>query len=158
MNAPARITPAPVRKTLRVKVPQAKAFEVFTARIDAWWPKSHHMGKAPLKTVTIEPFMGGRWVHLSEDGSEDVTGIVRLWQPPERVVMTWRLNSKFVLDDTIDSEVDIRFIPDGADATRVELEHRVTAVDGREIAAAVGSDGGWPALMALFAAWAESHR
>jgi uncharacterized protein YndB with AHSA1/START domain len=151
MNVQPKITPAPVRKSVHVNVPQAKAFAVFTARIGQWWPPSHHTGKTAFKTVTIEPFVGGRWYHVSEDGAEDVTGIVRVWQPPSRLVMSWRLNSKFQHDDTIDSEVDVRFIADGPNATRVELEHRVTAIDGEAISAAVGSPGGWSALLALFA-------
>ena len=40
---------APVRKTITVNVSQARAFEVYTAGIDRWWPKSHHIGAAPLK-------------------------------------------------------------------------------------------------------------
>ncbi|HTQ14888.1 MAG TPA: SRPBCC family protein [Rhizomicrobium sp.] len=151
MNAPARITPAPVRKSITVKAPRDTAFRVFTANIGQWWPKSHHIGAAPLKTVRIEPFAGGRWYQVSEDGSEYDNGHVRVWQPPEHVVMTWRLNSKFQIDDTIDSEVDVRFLADGADATRVELEHRVTAVDGEAIAAAVGAPNGWTGILAVYA-------
>ncbi|MGH6872087.1 MAG: SRPBCC family protein [Rhizomicrobium sp.] len=150
MNAPARITPAPVRKTVTVKAPRETAFRVFTANIGQWWPKSHHIGNAPLTTVRIEPFVGGRWYHVSEDGSEYDTGFVRVWQPPERVVMSWRLNSKFQIDDTLDSEVDVRFLADGP-GTRVELEHRITAVDAEAIAAAVGAPNGWTAIMQVYA-------
>ncbi len=155
MNAPLKITPAPVKKSILVNVPQAKAFAAFTAGIDRWWPKSHHPGKTPMTRVTIEPFTGGRWYHTSEDGSEDVTGYVRVWQPPQRVVLSWRLNAQFVADDTVDSEVDVTFTAEGPNATRVDLEHRVTAVDGNKIAEAVGSEGGWSSLLALFAANTE---
>jgi len=37
---------APVKKSVRVSASQARAFEVFTARFDSWWPKSHHIGNA----------------------------------------------------------------------------------------------------------------
>jgi hypothetical protein len=151
MNALMKITPAPVRKSIRVNAPQEKAFAVFTANIGQWWPKSHHIGTAPLKNVLIEPFVGGRWYQIGEDGSEYDNGFVRVWQPSERVVVTWRLNAKFVLDDTVDSEVDIRFIADGPNATRVELEHRVTAVDGDVIATAVAAPNGWTAILADYA-------
>ncbi|HEY2069338.1 MAG TPA: SRPBCC family protein [Rhizomicrobium sp.] len=155
MNAPVKITPAPVKKTIRVQAPQAKAFDVFT-RIDGWWPKGHHVGKAPLKTAIIEPFVGGRWYHISEDGSEDVTGYVRAWQPPERLVVSWRLNSKFVADDSVDSEVEVHFIAESPTTTRVELEHRVTAVDGEAISTAVGAPNGWTAIMEIYAQSVEA--
>ncbi|HXL98619.1 MAG TPA: SRPBCC family protein [Rhizomicrobium sp.] len=156
MNAPLKITPAPVRKSIRVNAPQAKAFETFTARIDAWWPRGHHVGASPLKKVIIEPFVGGRWYHLSENGSEGVTGIVRVWQPSSRVVLSWRLNAKFEYDDDMHSEVDVTFTPDGADATRVDLEHRITAVDADALRAAVDAPGGWTGILAAFAQSAES--
>ena len=34
------IKPAPVRRSIEVNAPQAKAFEVFTRKTSAWWPKS----------------------------------------------------------------------------------------------------------------------
>jgi uncharacterized protein YndB with AHSA1/START domain len=152
----ARITAAPVRKSIRVKAPRAKAFEVFTAGIGQWWPKSHHVGTAPMTNARIEPFAGGRWYHISEDGSEYENGFVRVWQPPERLVVTWRLNSQFQLDDSVDSELDVRFIADGAGATRVDLEHRVTATDALAIAAAVDAPNGWTAIMDVYAQAAEA--
>jgi uncharacterized protein YndB with AHSA1/START domain len=157
MNAPLKITATPVKKSIRVNVAQARAFDVFTARIGQWWPKGHHIGAAPLKAVTIEPFVGGRWFHTSEDGSEDVTGIVHVWQPPSRVVMSWRLNSKFELDETLDSEVEVNFIAEGPDATRVELEHRITAVDADALSTAVAAPGGWAGILADYAREAEAE-
>ena len=139
-----KITPAPVRKSVRVQVPQARAFEVFTARFGAWWPKTHHIAPAEMKDAIIV------------DGSECVWGEVLVWEPPARVVLSWRLNSKFQLDDEMDSEVEVRFIPDGEDATRVELEHRITAVDAEEIAKQVSAPGGWGDLLELFAALANA--
>ena len=64
------ITPAPVRKSIRVKASPEKAFEVFTAGMSRWWPGSHSINQSPLKSVTIEPRVGGRWFERGEDGSE----------------------------------------------------------------------------------------
>jgi hypothetical protein len=64
------------------------------------------------------------------------------------------LNSKFQIDEDMDSEVEIRFLPDGEGATRVELEHRITAVDAQEVASRVGAPGGWGTLLELYAAFA----
>jgi hypothetical protein len=43
------ITIAPVRKTIVVQATPQRAFEVFTAGIDRWWPKTHGIGAAPVK-------------------------------------------------------------------------------------------------------------
>jgi hypothetical protein len=35
-----------VRKSLLVRTPQTRGFEVFTAGLDRWWLKGHHIGPA----------------------------------------------------------------------------------------------------------------
>ena len=55
------VTIAPVRKNVRVNVGQARAFEVFTAGLDRWWPRNATIGKSPMKAVVMEPRLGGRW-------------------------------------------------------------------------------------------------
>jgi len=147
---------APVRKSLRVNAPAARAFEVFTARFDTWWPKSHHIGTSPMKEGVIEPRMGGRWYEKGEDGTECDWGEVLAWEPPSRVVLSWRLNGKFEVDDTLVSEVEIRFIPDGPGATRVELEHRIEAADADMIRAGVDSPGGWSGILESYRQTAEA--
>jgi hypothetical protein len=50
--------------------------------------------------------------------------------------------------------VEVRFIPEGSDRTRVELEHRNLDRHGRgweQMRDAVGSPGGWPAGLRDFA-------
>ena len=150
------IEAAPVRKSIRVRAAQARAFEVFTARFDAWWPKSHHIGKAAMKEAVIETCVGGRWYEKDEDGAECEWGRVLAYDPPARIVLSWHINSKFVLDATVASEVEVRFIPDGAEGTLVELEHRIIASDADAIRAAVDSPGGWGALLELFGQSAAS--
>ena len=44
MNAPVII--APVRKSVRVKAPVARAFDVFTSGLSRWWPLDHGVGGA----------------------------------------------------------------------------------------------------------------
>ncbi len=48
---------------------------------------------------------------------------MRVWEPPARLVLVWRLNAKWEYDPGLDTEVELRFIADGV-ATNVELEHR----------------------------------
>ncbi len=147
-----RIKAAPVKKSVRVNAPQAHAFDVFTRRFNAWWPKSHHIGKAAMKEAVIEPRLGGRWYEKDEDGSECEWGRVLAWEPPQRLMLSWHINSKFVTDESVASEVEVRFVAESADVTRVELEHRIEAPDAEALRAGVDSPGGWSSLLELFAA------
>lgn len=149
------ITIAPVRKTVVVQATRHRAFEVFTAGIDRWWPKTHGIGNAPTKESIIEPHVGGRWYSICEDGSEVTVGHVLVWQPGERFVVSWEISAKWKPDARIAfaSEVDVRFLEDGEGRTRVELEHRnferMGAVEGQTMHDSV--DGGWPTILNLFA-------
>jgi uncharacterized protein YndB with AHSA1/START domain len=151
-----KISAAPVKKSIRVKAPPARAFEVFATRFDSWWPRDHHIGKAAMKQAIIEPRSGGRWYEIGDDGSECNWGRVLVWDPPSRLVLTWCINSKFVPDETVDSEVEVRFIPDGDDGTQVELEHRIMAVDAEALRDAVNSPNGWGGLLEIYAAKVSS--
>lgn len=155
MNAPIEIAPAPVRKSIVVRAPQAHAFEVFTARFGSWWPKSHHIGKVEMQDVFIEPRQGGRWYETGVDGSECQWGKVLAWEPPSHLALSWHLNSKFEIDQAVESVVEIQFIAEGANTTRVELLHRIAAADAEEIRAVVNSPQGWSGLLGFYAAAAS---
>jgi hypothetical protein len=150
---------SPVHKTVVVQTTPADAFEVFTARIDRWWPKTHGLGAAPIRETIIEPFVGGRWYTKCEDGTDVVVGHVRVWQPAERFVVSWEVSAQWKPDARVAfaSEVEVRFLAEDSGSTRVELEHRnferMGAPDGDTMRNAV--DGGWPGLLALFAAEAS---
>ena len=64
------ITPSPIRKSLRVECNPKRAFEVFTARMGAWWHPDHTLLKSPREAVILEPRAGGRWYERAVDGSE----------------------------------------------------------------------------------------
>jgi len=153
VNATIKI--APVRKSIVVAATPLRAFEVFTSGMDRWWPKTHSIGSSPLKSCLIEPFVGGRWYNRCEDGSEVTVGHVRVWQPGERLVVSWEISAQWKPEPRVQlaSEVEIRFVPDGEAGTRVEIEHRdferMGAQPGETMRNAV--DGGWPGLLELFA-------
>jgi uncharacterized protein YndB with AHSA1/START domain len=152
------IAPAPVRKSVRVNAPPRRAFEVFTAGIGRWWPKSHHIGASDLDTHVIEPKTGGRWFERGVDGIECEIGKVLVWEPPSRLVLSWQLTPDWKYDAHLITEVEVRFSPDGADATRVELEHRNLERFGPRAEALrqqIDSPDGWGALLQLFAQAAE---
>jgi uncharacterized protein YndB with AHSA1/START domain len=152
------ITIAPVRKTIRVKASAARAFEVFTAGLGRWWPIDHGIGKTPRKNVAMETRVGGHWYELAEDGTRTNVGRIIVWEPPQRFVMSWDVNSQWKPDTTIGSEVEVRFIAEGGDATRVELEHRKFEQLGAEGGAKVRNDvdRGWPGLLEVFKSRVET--
>jgi hypothetical protein len=47
-----------IHQSVTVDVGIEKAFSVFTDRIGDWWTREHHLGKAELATVVIEPPFG----------------------------------------------------------------------------------------------------
>ena len=84
-----RVVIAPVRKTVHVRAPIGHAFEVFTSGLTRWWPHDHGVGKQPIKEVLLEPRLGGRWLEISEDGTETPVATITVWEPPHRLVLLW---------------------------------------------------------------------
>ena len=153
------IRPAPVRKSLIVRAPPEKAFRVFTEGFDRWWPKSHHIGKAPMARGVLELRAGGRWYEVGEDGAECEWGEVLACEPPRRLLLAWRLNAQWTYDPELHTEVEVTFTDVGAGETRVDLEHRglERMGAGAETARnAIDSPDGWGALLAAFKTVAES--
>jgi uncharacterized protein YndB with AHSA1/START domain len=150
-----RVSVAPVRKTVRVNADVARAFEVFTAGFARWWPRTYHIGSAPMKEGVLEPRAGGRWYERGEDGSECEWGKVLVWDPPARLVLAWQINTQFKYDPTVISEVDIRFRAESATLTVVELEHRDIdrlGADPEEFRNKVDAPSGWGGILDLYAA------
>lgn len=145
-----------VQKALNVNLPIERVFAVFTENMAAWWPATHHIAKQPFAEITVEPRAGGRWFERAADGSECEWGRVLAWEPPHRVVFSWHLQAdwKFDPDPERASEVEIRFFAEGADKTRLELEHRKLERHGtgwEQVRASVDSPGGWSAILENFA-------
>jgi uncharacterized protein YndB with AHSA1/START domain len=109
-------TMPPVRKTVTVRLPVDRAFALFTARMDQWWPLG---GAAAGGTVVLEPRPQGLVYRRYEAGRVERWGEVRVWEPPHRFVVGWQPAP----DATPATEVEVRFLPE-ATGTRVELEHR----------------------------------
>jgi hypothetical protein len=159
MDPKRTIKPAPVRRSIEVNAPQAKAFEVFARRTSAWWPKSHHVGKSALVEAIIEPRVDGRWYERGEDGSECEWGRVLAWNPPDGLTLAWQINAAWKFDPALVTEVEVTFVPLAANRTRVELEHRLLERFGDEaekVSGQVGGDGGWTAILKSFAATVDA--
>ena len=108
--------------------------------------------------MVMETHLGGHWYELAQDGSRTNVGKIIVWEPPQRFVMTWDINSRWKPDTTVGSEVEVRFIADGTNATRVELEHRKFEQMGAEAGESMRKDvdGGWPGLLEMFKRHAET--
>ncbi len=113
-----------VRKSLIVNAPVEHVFEIFTRHHDAWWPRAHHIGERADFTAILEPRVGGRWFERGDDGSECNWGRVLAWEPPHRLVVSWDISADWKYDPTLATEVEVRFIAESDERTRVELEHR----------------------------------
>ena len=106
---------------LRIAAPPSRVFEAFTAEIGTWWRPNalFQTGRHPDGKLSIEPGLDGRLLETHTDGDVDEIGRIRAWEPPVRLVLTWRPTS-FAADQ--ETEVHVRFEPvDGV--TRVVVEH-----------------------------------
>ena len=148
---------APVRKSIRVKAPVDRAFEVFTNGLSRWWPHDHGVGKKPIAKVLLEPRLGGRWLEIAADGTETSIATITLWEPPHRFVLLWQVNAQWKPDTAMQSEVDVRFTAEGPETTLVELLHHKFEPMGAEAGASMRKDvdGGWPRLLERYAKEAE---
>ena len=152
----------PVRRSIEVEVPAAQAFELYTSEIALWWAKEHFIGKEPFVEVVMEPFAGGRYYEVAADGTQCDWGKVLVWEPPLRVVTSWHIGGDWKFHPEMEkaSEVEVRFVPLGDLACRVELEHRYfERHDGGEnVAMGVASPGGWTKTLESFKAVAGQRR
>jgi uncharacterized protein YndB with AHSA1/START domain len=150
----------PVRKSITVKADAERAFRVFTDGFDTWWPRSHHIGKLPMKKAIIEGRVGGRCYSEQVDDTECDWGRILVWEPPRRFVFAWQITPQWQYEPDLakTSEVEVRFTPQSDGSTRVDLEHRNFNRHGAGVDAmrtAVAGEGGWGGLLELFAKAAE---
>jgi uncharacterized protein YndB with AHSA1/START domain len=112
---------------LRVPVPAARAFAAFTEQIGDWWQPNglFQFTQGRTGALAFEPGPSGRLVETYPDGSSFVIGHIRDWDPPHRLVLSWR-HASFAPDQ--ETELHVRFddVEDRAGAaaqTRVTVEH-----------------------------------
>ena len=143
-----------IRRETVVPVSAERAFDVFTAGMTSWWPPEHHVGSAPIEEIVIEPYEGGRWYTRHTDGSETSTGHVVAWEPGERLVITWQIGADWKYHVDLVTTVELRFVAEAPDRTRVLLEHRdldAYGPDAERMRETFEQPGAWEATMAAFA-------
>jgi uncharacterized protein YndB with AHSA1/START domain len=154
MTAPSRAATM-VSATIDVAVTPARAFEVFTGRINDWWHPGHHLLDGDLKEVRIEPYVGGRIQEESVTGETCIWGRVLTWEPPQRYAFSWLINKDWAVPapDAVGSRVTVTFTATET-GTHVELVHDRLDIHGpgwESIRDSVGASGGWTGLIRRFA-------
>jgi hypothetical protein len=69
-------------------------------------------------------------------------------------VLSWDINANWQYDSELKTEIEVRFIPEGNEVTRVELEHRRLDRYGarrEEMRRIFDKEGDWGRLLAMFA-------
>ena len=146
-----------VHKEVVVNAPIERAFSVFTARFGDFKPPEHNLLGAPIVETVFELRVGGHIYDRAEDGRECRWARVLVYEPPTRVVFSWDIGPTWQLETNPAnaSEVEVRFVAEGPDRTRVVLEHRHIDRHGpgwEGIYSGVDSDAGWPIYLARYAA------
>jgi uncharacterized protein YndB with AHSA1/START domain len=143
---------APLRLSFEVACPVDHAFSVWTEQIGRWWPKDHTVSGADDAEVIMEAGVGGRVYERTSDGVERDWGEVRGWDPPESLVYLWHIGQ----DRAEATEVEIRFLAQGAEHTRVEIEHRGwERLGSRGTERRARNQSGWESVLADYQAAAE---
>jgi uncharacterized protein YndB with AHSA1/START domain len=145
-----------IRREIVVHAPIERAFRVFTEQFDRVKPREHNMLSVEIAETVFEPREGGRIFDRGVDGSEYQWARVLAYEPPDRVVFSWDIGPRWQLESDPEkaSEVEVRFISETPERTRVELEHRNLDRHGEGWAGlrdAIGGDGGWPLYLQRFA-------
>jgi uncharacterized protein YndB with AHSA1/START domain len=153
--------PNTVNRHVVVNAPAPAAFAAFTDRFGDFKPREHNMLGVEIADTVFEPHVGGNIYDRGIDGSECRWARILAYDPPHRVVFSWDIGPTWQVesDPELTSEVEVRFIPEADNRTRVELEHRHLDRHGpgwEGVAYGVSDDQGWPRYLARYAALLES--
>jgi uncharacterized protein YndB with AHSA1/START domain len=141
-----------VRASVLVHVPPADAFELFTTHIDTWWRRGVRFRHAGARSglIHLEAQLGGRLFEAFEgERGEQVVEVGRVlqWQPPHRLVFTWR-NANFTPQQNTSVEVTFDAATNGTLVTVVHSGWDGIAADhpvrhGRDVTAFLRTMGLW---------------
>jgi uncharacterized protein YndB with AHSA1/START domain len=139
-----------------VEAPVESAFSVFTDGFGTFKPREHNLLEVDIAETVFETHVGGNIYDRGVDGSECRWARVLAFEPPNRVVFSWDISPQWQLETDLDktSEVEVRFIAEAPDRTRVELEHRNLDRHGpgwESERDGVAGDQGWPLYLDRFA-------
>lgn len=150
-------TAVEVRRQIVIEAPVERAFTVFTDRFGDFKPPEHNLLGTPIAESVFEPKVGGHIYDRGTDGTECHWARILVYEPPFRVVFSWDISPQWQVetDPGNTSEVEVRFIAETPDRTRVELVHRHLDRHGpgwESVRDGVAHDQGWPLYLARYAA------
>jgi uncharacterized protein YndB with AHSA1/START domain len=143
----------PVRKSVTVPVTPERAFEIFTAKFQEWWPlRTHSVGGSEAVGAVFGEGVGAPIVETLADGTTSVWGTITDWEPPHHLACTWHAGTP----EAEATRVEVTFTPDVPGSTVVQLihsgwEHRPDGAAARD-----GYDSGWEPVIGSFAKTAAS--
>ena len=145
-----------VRAQVVVDAPIKHAFAVFTEGIGTWFPPENNLLRVAIAERVFEPRVGGHIYDRGVDGSESHWARMLVYEPPTRVVISWDISPRWQIETDLanSSEVEVRFISEAPNRTRVEVEHRNLERHGEgweQTRDMVRSEGGWPGCLRRFA-------
>jgi uncharacterized protein YndB with AHSA1/START domain len=145
-----------VRASIVVEAPIERAFSVFTKDFGSFKPPEHNMLAVKIAETVFEPRVGGHLYDRGVDGSECRWARVLAYEPPNRVVLSWDISPQWQIETDLEktSEVEVRFISETPERTRVELEHRHLDRHGEgweQERDGVAAPDGWPLYLQRFA-------
>lgn len=145
-----------VRREIVVNAPIDKAFATFVERFGDFKPPEHNLLGSPIAKTTFDARVGGHIYDVGEDGSGCRWARVLAYEPPDRVVFSWDISPSWQIesDPGNASEVEVRFVAESPDRTRLVLEHRHLDRHGpgwESVQDGVADDAGWPLYLARYA-------
>ena len=117
-------------RTISLDCPVEHAFDVFTSKIDLWWPRGHRRNR----DATLD-FDGEDLIERAPGGAEWTMGRVTAIDPPHLLSLDWYPGSP--LDPT---SVEVRFATKAA-GTEITVTHRALTLEAKSI---------WPQRVATF--------
>lgn len=152
-----------VRASIVVDAPLDQAFRVFTEDFTKFKPAEHNMLGVEIAETVFEPHVGGHLYDRGIDGSECHWAQVLVYEPPNRVVLSWNISPQWQIETDLakTSEWEVHFIAETSQRTRVEIEHRNLERHGEGwegVRDGVGGDQGWPLYLHRYAAVAAEAK
>lgn len=148
-----------VRRHVVVNPPIDDAIRVFTERFGDFKPREHNLLRSPIAEIVFEPRVGGHIYDRAMDGSECRWARIAFDPPTPRRLQLGHQPALVARDKSRShEEVEVRFIAETRERTRVELEHRHLEHHGAGwefVRDGVGGDGGWPLYLQRYAALFE---
>ena len=146
-----------VRSSIVVDAPIERAFRFFIEDFGRFKPPEHNMLGVEIAETVFEPRVGGSLYDRGVDGSVCRWARVLAYEAPERVVISWDISPSWQIepDPAKTSEVEVRFVAETPQRTRVELEHRNLDRHGdgwEAVRQGVEGDQGWPLYLGRFGA------